>query len=121
MKVSKVQEILKGDVLAGEEFLNEDIKYCYGCDLMSDVLAFVKHNVILLTGLVHPQVLRTAEMLDIQAIVFVRGKIPSEDLIELAREKDLIIISTKHSLYTSCGLLYKEGMLGEEIAHETTL
>ncbi len=89
---------------------------------MSDVLAYVQSNVVLLTGLVHPQVIRTAEMLDITAIVIVRGKEPGEELIEMANRRDIVIMTTKHSLFTASGMLYDGGLMGEEIAHnELTL
>jgi len=78
LKISEIQTILQADVLNGIDLLDLDIEYGWSCDLMSDVLAFVKNDVVLLTGLVHPQVIRTAEMLDIKAIVFVRGKKPGD-------------------------------------------
>lgn len=121
MELNNIKSIVEGKVMAGEEHLEYNVEYCYGCDLMSDVLAYVKNNVLLLTGLVHPQVIRTADMLDLKAIVFVRGKEPSEEMIEMAEENGMVLISTKHSLYTACGMLYKEGLLGEEIAHEVKL
>lgn len=75
MKITEVQEILHAQLVTDlvEDF---DVEFGYGCDLMSDVLAFVQHNDILLTGLVNPQVIRTCEVVDIHAIVFVRGKVP---------------------------------------------
>lgn len=121
MELSDIKTIVEGKVMAGHSNLAYDIEYCYGCDLMSDVLAYVKNSVLLLTGLVHPQVIRTADMLDLKAIVFVRGKEPSEEMIEMAEENDMVLITTKHSLYTACGMLYKEGLLGEEITHEVKL
>lgn len=121
MELKEVQKILNAQVLEGEEFLNLEVEYGYSCDLMSDVLAFVKNNVLLLTGLNHPQVIRTAEMLDIRAIIFVRGKKPMENILEMAKAKEMVIFSTNHSLYTASGLLYVHGLLGEEIAHETAL
>lgn len=113
-----MRNILDAEILAGKDMLDINIDYGYGCDLMSDVLAFVRHDIILLSGLVHPQVIRTAEMLDIKAIAFVRGKKPSSELIEMAKLKNIIILTTKHTLFTACGLLYKNGLEGEEIAHD---
>lgn len=118
MELNEIAKVLDGEVLAGHEHLGFDIQYCYGCDLMSDVLAYVKNNVLLLTGLVHQQVIRTADMLDLKAIIFVRGKEPSEEMIEMANENGMVLIATKHSLYTACGLLFKNGLQGEEITHE---
>jgi hypothetical protein len=80
---------------------------------MSDVLAFAKEEVLLLTGLVNPQVIRTAEMLDIKAIVFVRGKIPTEDMIRMAEQKNMIILSTDYPLYKACGELYQLGLMNK--------
>lgn len=118
MLVSEIRDILDAEILAGEDMLDINIDYGYGCDLMSDVLAFVRHDIILLSGLVHPQVIRTAEMLDINAIAFVRGKKPSSELIRMAKLKNIILLTTRHTLFTACGLLYKNGLEGEEIAHD---
>jgi predicted transcriptional regulator len=119
MKIQQVLNILNGELICGKsELLEDEIDYGYSCDLMSDVLAYVQNNVLLLTGLVHPQVIRTAEMLDIKAILIVRGKKPSEDIIDMANERDIVIIRTTHSLFTASGLLFQQGLLGEEIAHD---
>lgn len=117
MKLDRIREILNAKVIAGESELDRDVEYGYSCDLMSDVLAYVQSNVVLLTGLVHPQVIRTAEMLDIHAIVVVRGKEPSEELIEMANRRDIVIMTTGHSLFTASGMLFDGGLKGEEIAH----
>lgn len=118
MKIREIQEILGADYIAGDGDMNEEVEYGYGCDLMSDVLAYVQSNVVLLTGLVHPQVIRTAEMLDIKAIVIVRGKQAGAELIEMANRRDLVILSTRHSLFTASGMLFDGGLKGEEIAHD---
>lgn len=119
MKIQQILEILQGELICGTEaLLMEEIDYGYSCDLMSDVLAYVQNNVLLLTGLVHPQVIRTAEMLDIKAILIVRGKSPSEDMIRMANELSIVMIRTSHSLFTASGLLFQHGLLGEEIAHD---
>lgn len=118
MKIKEVIDILEGELICGEDFIEEEIDFGYSCDLMSDVLAYVQNNVLLLTGLIHPQVIRTAEMLDIRAIVIVRGKRPSEELVEMAKSKDIVLIRTVHSLFTASGALFSKGLLGEEIAHD---
>ncbi|MGL5674803.1 MAG: DRTGG domain-containing protein [Cellulosilyticaceae bacterium] len=116
MKLQEVKTLLNAQVWAGEERLEKEVFAACGCDLMSDVLAFAKEKVLLLTGLVNPQVIRTAEMLDIKAIVFVRGKKPSEEMIAMAKEKQMIILSTESPLYTACGKLYHSGLTnGEEV------
>ena len=114
MKLSKVQQITEAKILCGEERLEEEVNSACGCDLMSDVLAFVKDKALLLSGLVNPQVIRTAEMMDISAIVFVRGKVPDENTLRLAAEKNMVIFSTQLPLYLACGKLYSNGLTGEK-------
>jgi serine kinase of HPr protein (carbohydrate metabolism regulator) len=79
---------------------------------MSDVLAFVKDQAVLLTGLVNPQVIRTAVMMDMVCVVFVRSKSPSEEMLELAKDSGIVVMSTDKTLYSSCGLLYSKGLTG---------
>ena len=113
MRLSDVKSVLNAKVLSGESEsqLNEkEIHTACGCDLMSDVLAFVKDQTLLLTGLINSQVIRTAEMMDIVAVCFVRGKTPTEDVIELAKEKGISLLQTDYPLYLSCGLLYNKGL-----------
>ena len=114
MKISKMQELLEAKVLCGEEYLGRHVYSACGCDLMSDVLAFAKDQAVLLTGLVNPQVVRTALMMDMNCIVFARSKQPGEDIINLAKEHELVVLSTDKSLYTSCGLLYTNGLVGSK-------
>ncbi|ADZ84108.1 hypothetical protein QTL86_05290 [Cellulosilyticum sp. ST5] len=113
MQLEEVKRILNAKLWIGEEQLSSEVYTACGCDLMSDVLAFAKEKVLLLTGLVNLQVIRTAEMLDIKAIVFVRGKSPSEDMIALAEEKGMTIFSTEEPLYMACGKLYEAGLTGK--------
>lgn len=117
MKIREIKEILDAVIFAGEDKLDDEIIYGYSCDLMSDVLAYIKNNDLLLTGLVHPQVIRTAEMLDIKAIMIVRGKTPGDDIVEMAKDRGIVIMATRHSLFTASGLLYTNGLQGEEIGH----
>jgi len=114
MNLYRVRDILDADVLSGEDLLDIEVFSACGSDLMSDVLAYVKDQVLLLTGLMNPQVIRTAEMMDIHAIVFVRGKKPNEEIIRLADEKEMVLMTTKHPLYIACGLLYNAGLRGKE-------
>lgn len=113
MKLRQVKKILEAESFAKEELLDEDVSAACGCDLMSDVLAFASDQILLLTGLINLQVIRTAEMLDIKGIVFVRGKKPTEDMKQLADEKQICLLSTKQPLYIACGKLYSKG-LGEK-------
>jgi len=113
MKVKEVVQVLDADILVEGDNLEAKVICACGSDLMSDVMAFVKENVLLLTGLVNPQVVRTAEMMDIKVIAFVRGKTPDNIIIELAKEKDITILATKHTMFTVCGKLYNVGIRGE--------
>ncbi len=110
MQLDRIQSLLEATVYVGEEQLEAEVYTACGCDLMSDVLAFAKEKILLLTGLINLQVIRTAEMLDIKAIVFVRGKQPTEDMIDLAKEKGIILFSTELPLYYACGKLYEAGL-----------
>lgn len=117
MLLSDIKSILNAEILSGEDdsvLKSKDIHTACGCDLMSDVLAFVKDQSLLLTGLINSQVIRTAEMMDIVAVCFVRGKTPPEDVIELARKKDITILKTSYPLYLACGMLYQNGLRGRE-------
>jgi len=112
MKIGTIANLLSADILCGKEDVNCDVHSACASDMMSDVLAFVKDQAVLLTGLVNPQVVRTAEMMDMKCIVFVRGKQPDEDMIELAIERDIVLLGTKLEMFTACGLLYKNGLKG---------
>jgi len=112
MTAKQVQEVLGARVLVGSEYLDQEVKTACGSDLMSDVLAFSKDHSILLTGLCNPQVIRTAEMLDIVCIIFVRGKKPDATILDMARERDLVVLETGHRMFSSCGLLYQAGLNG---------
>lgn len=94
LKVREIIDILDAQVLTGEENMELEIYSGCGADLMSDVMAFVKESVILCTGLVNPQVVRTCEMMDIKVICFVRGKVPGETIISLAKEMGITILTT---------------------------
>ena len=112
MKISKIQELLDAKVLCCEENLGKHVYSAFGCDLMSDVLAYVSDQAVLLTGLVNPQVIRTALMLDMVCIVFVRSKEPSEEMLALAKEHGIVMMNTAKTLYTASGLLYSNGLVG---------
>ena len=112
MKINAIQELLNARVLCCEESLDKHVYSACGCDLMSDVLAFVKDQAVLLTGLVNPQVIRTAVMMDMVCIVFVRSKTPTQEMLELAKESGIVLMNTEKTLYTSCGLLYSNGLTG---------
>ena len=110
MTIAEAVKTLEGQFFCGEDKGNTEIASACGADLMSDVMAFVKDRVLLLTGLVNPQVIRTAELLDIRCIIFVRGKAPSRDMIEMAEQSEIILAGTKLSMFLSCGKLYEAGL-----------
>ena len=112
MKISEIKSILNADLICGEEFLSNEVFTACGSDMMSDVLAYVKEQAVLLSGLVNPQVVRTAEMMDMKCIVFVRGKQPDADIIELAIERDIVLLRTQYEMFTSSGLLNNNGLKG---------
>ncbi len=112
MILEKIKEILKVEVIVGADELQMEIKIGCGCDLMSDVLAFIKPGSLLLTGLTNPQVIRTAEMADIKAVCFVRGKKPDRETVELAKSKNIPLLLTDLPMFEACGKLYKEGLVG---------
>lgn len=112
MDVRDIKKILNATVHCGEEFLEREVHTACGSDMMSDVLAFVKDQSVLLTGLVNSQVVRTAEMMDMVCIVFVRGKRPDETMIELAKDYGIVLMSTGLRMFTACGLLYENGLKG---------
>ena len=93
-------------------FLAREVHTACGSDMMSDVLAFVKDQSVLITGLCNPQVIRTAEMMDIVCLVFVRGKVPDENMIQLADQRDIAMLSTQLPMFSACGVLYTAGLRG---------
>lgn len=114
MKIREIASMLQGEVLCCQDILETEVHSACGSDMMSDVLAYVKDQSVLLTGLVNPQTVRTAEMMDMHCIVFVRGKQPDEAIIDLAKERGIVLITTEHRMYSACGCLYAAG-LGERI------
>ena len=114
MTIKQVMETLDAELLTPEADLTREVHAACGSDMMSDTLAYADSHTLLLTGLCTLQVLRTVEMLDIPVIVFVRGKIPSEDMLELAAETDTCILQTKMTMFNACGILYQAGLRGGE-------
>ena len=110
MKLKELLDIIEGKPISKNVDLNQEVDMGCGADLMSDVLAFTHEGTVLMTGLTNPQVVRTAEMAGIKAIVFVRGKIPSDETIALAEEKDIPLLSSKYTMFETCGRLYKAGL-----------
>ena len=115
MKISQMQELLEAKVICCEDNIGRHVYSACGCDLMSDVLAFVKDQAVLLTGLVNPQVIRTAEMMDMICVVFVRSKTPTPEMIELAKESGIVLMVSDKRLYEACGILYQNGLVGNKV------
>lgn len=112
MTIADMVKILNAKVLLGADKLDTPVYTACCSDLMSDVLAFVDEKTVLITGLTNPHVIRTSEMLDLKCLVFVRGKIPTDDILESADEQGLVVITTKLTAFSACGLLYEGGLRG---------
>lgn len=112
MQLRDIVKILDAEIITenDDSALDIDVHTACGSDMMSDVLAYVKDQGLLLTGLVNPQVVRTSEMVDIVAITFVRGKRPDKMTVELAQSKNIILIGTQQKMYQACGKLYAAGL-----------
>ena len=112
MKLNEIKEILAAEVVCGDEMLDREVTSAFASDMMSDVLAFAKADSVLLTGLVNPQTIRTALMLDMHGVVFVRAKRLTEEVISLAKESGLAVLSTDYRMFETCGKLYSKGLKG---------
>ncbi len=110
MKISQIRELLDAEVLCGADQLDRDVHSACGSDMMSDVLAYVKDQAVLMTGLVNPQVVRTAVMMDMICVVFVRDKAPSEEMVRLADDAGLVLLRTSKRMYEACGRLFTAGL-----------
>ena len=113
MKISTIRDLLDATVVCGEDMLGEHVYSACGSDMMSDVLAYVKDQAVLLTGLMNTQVVRTAEMMDMHCVVFVRDKQPTPDIIALAEESDIVLMTSPKRMYEACGILYSNGLVGK--------
>lgn len=113
MYLREIRRILDAKVLCGEENLDWEAHAACASDFMSDVLAYVKDQALLLTGMVNPQVVRTADMMDMKCIVFVRGKVPDQSILALAQDRGIVVMTTQLRMYTACGLLFTHGLVGE--------
>lgn len=111
MKIVTIKELLGAEVLCNEDKLDCQVYSACGSDMMSNVLAYVE-EAILLTGLINSQVIRTAEMMDMVCVVFVRGKIPTPEMVELARDSGIVLLITDKTMFETCGILYENGLRG---------
>ncbi len=114
MDVSELIGVVNGKLLNPNADLTREIKGGCGADLMSDVLASIQPEAVLLTGLCNPQVIRTAQMADVAAIVIVRGKNPPQETIDLANQEKIALISSPYGMFELCGRLYQGGLASLE-------
>ncbi len=110
MKISTIRDLLGAEVVCGAERLGDHVYSACGSDMMSDVLAYVKDQAVLLTGLMNTQVVRTAVMMDMRCVVFVRDKQPTPEIVELAAESGIVLLASPKRLYEACGILYANGL-----------
>jgi len=110
MKLGEVLEAIEGKPISEGVNWDQEIKMGCGADLMSDVLAFTHEGTLLMSGLTNPQVVRTADMAGVKAIVFVRGKIPPAETVALAEEKGIPLLASKYTMFETCGRLYRAGL-----------
>ena len=115
MTIREIAETLDATWLCCEEEGGRVLRTAFASDMMSDVLAFVNEKTVLITGLTNHHVLRTADMLDLKCLVFARGKVPGEELLEQAQEQGLVVMTTRETAFTACGLLYQAGLRGVPI------
>lgn len=110
MKIREIKGLLDAELLTGEEQLDKEVASACCSDMMSDVLAYVKDQGVLLTGLINAQAIRTAGMMDMVCIVFVRDKRPTDSMIELANECGITLMQTSLRAYEAAGRLYHAGL-----------
>ena len=116
MTIQEIMDALNADLLTPGDDVTRDVHTACGSDMMSDVLAYVKDQAVLLTGLTNPQVIRTSSMMDMICVVFVRGKKPDDTILALAKEMDITVLATENTMFSSCGILYGLGLRGEQKA-----
>ncbi|MCL2028268.1 MAG: hypothetical protein FWG79_07250 [Bacteroidales bacterium] len=110
MTISEIQTVLNAKILCGEDKITQTIDRAFASDLMSDVLTLKSDDIMLLTGLCNIQTVRTMEMADLNTVIFVRGKKATEDMIDIAKENDMIVLQTECSMFRTCGILYEAGI-----------
>lgn len=110
MKISEVKDLLSAELLCGEEIIDSEVYSACCSDMMSDVLAYVKDQGVLLTGLVNSQVIRTASMMDMVCVVFVRDKAVGDDIVELARDSGIVVMRSPYRAFEASGILYTGGL-----------
>ena len=110
MKLAELVKLIDAQVVCGAELLEKEVEYAFASDLMSDVLTVKKERMLLITGLANVQTLRTAEMSDIEAVLFVRDKSVNDDMLELAQDGDIVLLASPNTMFKVCGILYNRGL-----------
>ncbi|SHE47989.1 hypothetical protein SAMN05444274_101469 [Mariniphaga anaerophila] len=110
MKISEIIKYADARIVSGSLATDKDLEKAFSSDLMSDVLTLDEESILLITGLANLQLVRTAEMADIQAVLLARGKPASAEMIELAKENGLVLLETPFSIYKASGILYAKGL-----------
>lgn len=110
MKISEIAKLIDGKIECNADLANNEVYSAFSSDMMSDVLAFVRDQGILITGLVNPQIVRTAMMVDIGCIIVVRGKRPDDGVIGLASQNGIVIVTTELNMFETSGILYGAGI-----------
>lgn len=110
MKLKDILELSSGKLLCGESHLEDEVDFAFASDMMSDVLTLLENNILLITGLSNNQAVRTAVMSDIRNMIIARNKIPSQDMIDMANEFDISIITSPFSMYRLSGILYNKNL-----------
>lgn len=110
MELEEIQKLVQAEILTGEEALSKEVQSAMASDLMSDVLSFCCPKALLITGLTNSQSVRTAELAELSAILFTRGKRPSLETIQMAQDRSVPLLTTKLPMYEVCGILYSRGM-----------
>ena len=109
MTLKEIADLLGASVCLGTERLDEEVEFAFASDLMSDVLT-LKDTPVLITGLCNVQTIRTCDMANLDVVIFVRNKRPTEDMVDLAEENDMVLLACPYSMFKACGLLYQAGM-----------
>jgi predicted transcriptional regulator len=110
MTLKEVKELLSAEVVAGHNNLQTEVKCAFAAELLSDVLALAQEGALLITGFTHPQVIYAADAADLCAILFVRGKRPHKETLELALQKQIPLLTTPYMMFETCGLLFQYGL-----------
>ncbi len=112
MKLEAIKDILQCNVLTGDLDLSIEVDTVVASDGMREILAFHTPGALMITGLTNIQSVRTADIADVRAIVYIRGKWPNEKVVELARDKNIVVMATGLGMFDVCGILREHNMKG---------